>query len=207
MAIITMPSTLPLGDGSGMGLRRFDLVASSETTGAEQTRMLGPARWLLTLAQPASLTGPPAGAWLALLASLRGRTNHLLAWDPARIAPLGTMRGTPTTAGTNGAGATTLGIATGQAGCTLKAGDWLQVGSGLGSSQLVMVTADATADGSGLIVPNIEHSLRQTFAAGTAVTWLRASTYFRMQSDGAAWRYAAGGLVTGMSIDLMESWS
>lgn len=209
MAIITLPTTLKLGPQCGLGQRRFDLLVASDSTGASQVRLLAPPRWTLALVQPDKLTLPEAGAWAALLVQLRGRANVLAAWDPVRQAPLGTLRGALTLAAIAPAGATaaTLAGGAGQAGATLLAGDWLQIATGLGSSQLVMNTLDAVADGAGNIAINFEPPLRLAYAAATAVRWDKALAYYRAQADAVSWRYAGRGLLaTGMAMDLLEAW-
>lgn len=206
MAVITLPTSLPLGAGSGLGQARYDLAGMSDSTGAQQVRTLGPPRWVLTLTQPPALSLAQAGQWQALVAQLRGRVNHLAAWDPARQQPLGTMRGTPTLTSTAAAGATALALTTGQAGCTLAQGDWLQLGTGLGTSQLVMVVANATADGAGALAVTVEPPLRQQFTLGTAVAWQRALAYYRSAGGSSTWRYVTRNVVQGMTLDLLEAW-
>lgn len=210
MSIITLSATLKLGPQCTFGQRRFDLLSQSDASGEQQVRLLGPPRWTLGLVQPGALTLAEAGQWAALIAQLRGRANVLAAWDPCRPAPQGSMRGTLTLAAGASAGATAISVTGGgsQAGTTLKAGDLLQIGSGLGTSQLVMITADATANGSGVIALAIEPALRTAFSGGAAVAWNQASAYFRAQADASSWTYAGRGLlVTGMALDLMETWS
>lgn len=209
MAIITLPTTLPIGAGSGFGQRRFDLLAQSDSTGAQQTRLLGPPRWTLALQPPDPMRVDEAGQWAALAASLRGRVNVLWAFDPARRAPQGTLRGTLTLAAAAAIGAAALSVTggAGQAGKTLRAGDLLQLGSGLGTSQLVMVLADATADGSGVVALSVEPPLRTAFSAGAAVTWDTPRAHFRLQSDALAWTYRGGGLLaSGLAMDFTETW-
>lgn len=200
MTIITLPANLPLGDGSGFGFRRFDMQATSEVTGAQQDRPLGPPRWTLTLVQPRALSLRDAGRWEALQAQLRGRVNRLAAWDPVRKAPMGTLRGTLTLASTVAAGATTMAVsgATG----TVLAGDMLQIGTGLGTSQLVKVVADGTQASI-----TFEPPLRVGYSAGTAVTWDKPVAYFALQSSGASWSYTGGRVAQGHSMDLLEAWS
>ena len=207
MAIITLPTTLRLGARGAMGQRRFDLLSQSDSSGTQQTRLLGPPRWTLQLVQPQLLTLAEAGAWAALLLQLRGRVNVLAAWEPTRAAPQGTARGTLVLANAYAAGATTLQVS----GCnpttgTFKAGDCLQVGSGLGTSQLVMVTADATAV-AGVATLGFEPPLRTLFASGTAVTWDKPLAHYRLQADASTWTSAPGALVSGMVLDLLEVWS
>jgi hypothetical protein len=209
MAIYTLPTTLKLGPECGIGQRRYDMLAASDTTGNTQVRVLAPPRWTMSLVQPERLTLAEANAWAALLVGLRGRVNVLAAWDVVRPAPLGTMRGALTLAALAAAGATTATVAggAGQAGATLTAGDWLQIGTGLGSSQLVMLTDPATADGSGYAVVKFEPPLRQAYAAATTVAWDKPLAYYRSQSASFGWKYANRGLMaTGMALDLLETW-
>lgn len=207
MSIVTLPSSLPLGPGSRMGQQRYDLVAVSETTGAQQVRPMGPPRWMLTLVQPATLPAAHAGQWQGLIVALRGRINHLAAWDPGRPVPMGTMRGTPSLGASAAVGASAITVATGQPGCTLLAGDRIQIGTGLGTSQLVMVTANATADGSGSLALSIEAPLRQAFASGVAVAWNRPLGYFRAATDQSSWSYPSRNAVQGMALDLLEAFA
>ena len=106
MSTVTLPGTIKLSPGCGVGQRRFDLVTQSDSSGSQQARLLGPPRWTLRLVQPDFLTLPEAGLWAALALQLRGRVNVLAAWDPARPAPSGTLRGTLTLAASAAAGDT-----------------------------------------------------------------------------------------------------
>jgi hypothetical protein len=201
VTILTLSTSLPLGVGSGMGQRRFDLSGASDTTGDEQARLLGPPRWLLQLVQPANLTARHAGAWQALTLQMRGRINRLLAFDPVKRAPMGTLRGTLTLNGSVAKGATTMALNGGTG--TILAGDLLQIGSGLGTSQLVMAVTDGSHSGI-----TFEPPTRVAFSDGVAVTWDTPRTYFRMAGETSSWAYGPQGKVTtGMSFDLVEVFS
>lgn len=201
MTVITLSSSLPLGVGSGLGQRRFDLAGSSESTGSEQARLLGPPRWSLQLVQPPNLTLANAGRWQALLMKLRGKVNRLAAFDPVRVAPAGTLRGSPTLTSSLAIGATSLAIS-GSTG-TLLAGDLLQIGTGMGTSQLVMVVEDGTH-----AAVTFEPPARVAFSSATAITWSRPLAYFRLVGESSSWSYGpAGRVVTGMSLDLVEAWA
>ena len=206
MAVFDLPGNIPFGVGSGMGQARFDLTGTSESTGTTQTRPMAPPRWTLSLVQPPAMTPVVAGRWKALTLALRGSINHVAAWDVGHPAPSGTMRGTPTLSAGVSAGAPTLVLATGQPGATLLQGDKIQLGTGLGTSQMVMVLLDAVANGSGVLTVTTEPPLRLGFAGGTAVTWNRPRAYFKQSSARSTWSYAPSGVVTGMSIDLLEAW-
>lgn len=211
MAIIAMPAALQFGSFS-IGQKRFDLSEMSESTGASQDRLLGPPRWRLNIASPSLGLSLANGAeWEALIIKLRGRANHLSAWDIVKPAPRGTMRGTMTLSGSHAQGATALVISAGggQASTTLLRGDWLQVGSGT-AGQLFKVMDDSTANGSGVISATVEPPVRPAagFAGGTAVTWDKALGHYKMIGETPLWGYRAGiNSQVGFALDLMEQWT
>lgn len=216
MAIITLPTTLPLGPQPVWGRQTYDMTSTADLTGSEQSRVFGPPRWTLDLPSPAIQRGRPGGMWVALLLRLRAG-NLLAAWDVGRPVPVGTLRGTLTLAAAAAKGATSLQITggSGQAGKTLEPGDWLGLGSGLGTSQSVMCCdlATVTADATGTLTVQVESPLRTAWAAGTAVTWDRPLTYFRRRDSngGTSWTTAlrVGGepLLQAMSWGGIETWT
>lgn len=209
MAIITWPDALMPGPGSGFGQRRYDLTFGSESTGAQQDRVLAPPRWQLSIVQPSVLRAAAAGQWQAVIISLRGRVNHLLCYNFGRPQPLGTYRGTLTLNANAALGATTASIAGGTVAGTLLRGDLVQIGTGLGTSQVVMCMADATADGAGVIGLTFEPPLRTAFTSGAVVAWDKPKTYFKQMASSSVWTYqaAAAPLTTGMGLDLLEHWT
>lgn len=216
MAIVTLTqalvATLGVG-GVSWGQRRFDVAGGNDANGNTQDRLGAPPRWTLTLAAPDAIEVDKAVLWETLLLQLRGRVNHLAAWDPKRPAPRGTMRGTMTINGAHSAGATTVNIivtGTGQVGATLLAGDPLQLGTGLGTSQLVRVVTGGTAvntAGNSTIGVTVEPPLRVALSGGAAVTWDKALAYFKQASDAAMWTYYTGRAMQGFSLDLIERWT
>lgn len=211
MAIIAMPAALLFGSFS-IGQKRFDLSEMSESNGAAQDRLLGPPRWRLSISSPSNGLSLANGAeWEAMIIKLRGRVNHLSAWDIVKPAPRGTMRGTLTLSGSHAQGLTVLTITGGggQASTTLLRGDWLQVGSGT-TGQLFKVMDDATANGSGVIAVNVEPPVRPAagFAGGTSVTWDKALGHYKLVSEVPMWSYRSGiNTQTGFSLELMEQWT
>lgn len=131
-----MPAALSVGQA------RYDIVEQSDSTGTQATRLLGPARWTLALQSQPVQSFAQAGLWESMVYGLRGRVNHLAAFDPGRVLPAGTLRGSPVLSAIAAAGATTATLVGGTNG-TLLAGDLLQIGTGLGTSQTVKVMADA----------------------------------------------------------------
>jgi hypothetical protein len=124
-----------------------------------------------------------AGQISQFLESLDGYRDQLELWNLLQPAPLGTMRGTMTLAADAAQGATSLSITAGvgQAGKTLLTGDLIGFGSGL-TQQVVRLTADATANGSGVIAVSIGTPLRNAFLAGAAVTWDKPKALFRQKT-------------------------
>jgi hypothetical protein len=207
MAVITMSSGLRIAECS-FGQRRYDMEETSEQDGSQVARVLGPPRWYMGLSSGPFLTAEDFGVWVATVLQLKGPVNHFLAWDPMRTVPLGTMRGTLTLSGSHSAGTNSLTVTggAGQASTTLLAGDKLQLGTGLGTSQLVVV-ANATANGSGVATVTVEPALRIAFSGGAAVAWDKPSAYFKLQNSSATWQYtrAESHRQGGLSADFLEA--
>ena len=209
MSVVVWPAALAPGPGSGFGQARYDLSFASDATGAQQDRVLGPPRWQLSIVQPAVLPALQAGQWQALIMQLRGKVNHLAAWNFGRPRPLGTLSGTLTLNASAAVGAVGLVVAGATPGATLLSGDMLQVGTGLGTSQAVMVTAPAAANGSGVITLATEPPLRTAFAGGAVVTVEKPLAYFKLTTSSTTWGYQPARsqpVTTGLSLDLLEHW-
>lgn len=207
MSVISLPS-LQLGSWT-WGQADYSLTEMSDQSGAASSRSFGPPRWTLAFSSVDGLTKTQAGVWDAFITQLRGRVNHLSAYDVLRPYPAGTMRGTLTLNSSAAAGDVTLSVTggAGQASTTLLRGDWLQIGTGLGTSQLVKVCADATANGSGVISLTIEPPLRLAFSSSAAVTWFQPLAYFKRTTGKVQWNGAGAGFFGGYSLDLLEQWS
>lgn len=232
MTVISMPTDLPVGRCT-FGQARYDLIEQSDTTGAQSARLLGPPRWTLALGSPDLLTYTQQGKWDAMVFSLRGRVNHLAAFDPGRPVPQGTYAGSMILDASISAGATSMTINGGTVG-TLLAGDWLQIGAGLGTSQLVKVMADATSVPSGssvfawdnagvfswtnggaftwnvtgVITVTFEPPARQAFGLGTSIVWDHPVGYYKSQASNQQASYTPGFLGAGaFALDLLEAFS
>ncbi len=204
MSVITMPLDLPIGSFS-LEQRSYDMVESSDATGSEAVRLFGPPRWSVAMGSMKDMDLAQASIWEVLCLQLRRGSNHLGVWDPVRVAPRGTMRGLLTLLAAPAAGATSMQLA-GAAG-TLLAGDWLQIGTGVGSSQLVKVVQNVTA-AAGVATVVFEPALRIAFSIGATVTWDRPVFYARPVGSPASWSYQAGNMLQdGFSLDLLESFT
>lgn len=111
MSVITWPTTIGTAAEFTLGQQRYDVTESSDSTGADAARLLGPPRWTVSLRSVEAVPLAVAGAWEAMLLQLRGRVNHLALHDPVRAVPQGTLRGTPTLNASASAGATSIVLA------------------------------------------------------------------------------------------------
>lgn len=217
MAVITLSDAIvsALGpDGVSWGQARGDLSSSaSDQTGNTQDRLGAPPRWTLSLAAPDGIETQWAVLWEELILQLRGRVNYLLAWDPKRPTLRGTAGGTMTVDGSHSAGATTLNLVvtgTGQVGKTILRGSPIQIGSGIGTSQLVRTIGDATfanVGGNSKVALTVEPPLRTAFTGGTAITYSKASAYFKLTNLANAWMYINARSQRGFALDLIERWN
>lgn len=208
MAIIEMPAGLRCASGCRIEQVTLDVLTGSEVTGSSQARPYGVPHWALSLVSPPFLNDRDAGPWKALLLSMRGSVNTLAAFDPSRPQPLGSLRGAPVLASPLAYGDTSLELdaATAQTGADLRAGDWLQVGVGLGTSQLVMVMSRAVVGADGLMSVAFEPPMRRAHPAGTALTYERPRAYFRKPAGRVGWASYSLRHTQGMALDLVEAW-
>jgi hypothetical protein len=206
MSVITFPTALVAATAAvSWSQQRRDVVFTS--TFGSQAQENSPPLWTAVVQGTNEDDALQyAGAWQALLMQLRGKTNQLALWNLARPVPNGTMRGTMTLNTAIVKGATSINIlAATEAGKTLQAGDYIGFGSGL-TQQVVMITALATADGSGIITASFEPAARNAIALGAAVAWNMPQALFRQTASKAGWNYVPGVIVSGMALDLLEDW-
>jgi hypothetical protein len=234
MSILTLPTGLQLAEAVP-GQRRYDMAETSDVTGDQSARLLGPPRWHWTLRSPPKMLLAAASDWDILLVQLRGRVNYLAVYDLMRPAPLGTMRGDLSLASDVAIGATSMQLQ-GAVGTVAK-GDWFQIGQGLGTSQLVKATASVSStvltrvaqqwktsalanqtwqtsggqtqvwSATGLVTIPFEAPARQFFRAGTIVTWDKPVAYFKSATDAYDAPYAPGSFQGGFAIDLTEAFA
>lgn len=198
--IIQFPSTLVVNRQT-WGQQRQDIEFRS-MFGAQAVEGSGPL-WVVEI-EPPETSIAEGGGWQSVMMQLRGRTNQLALWNMGRSQPVGTMRGAMSLSAT-AQGATALTItASGQAGLTLRAGDYVGVGSGF-TQQVVMILDDSVANASGVISVATEPPLRNSFAAGSTVTWDQPRALFRRSESASSWDYASG-QVSGMAMSLIEDW-
>lgn len=170
---LNYPLAIPTTIGfESIEIRAVNAVAISQSpfTFKQQVISHGGEKW------EASISIPPVGRdlaapWKAFLLSLKGQTGTFLLSDPDYATAQGDVSSC-TLSGTAGDSTVTV-VMTG----TLKAGDYIQVGSGA-SSRLHQVLEDKTGNGSLEIWP----ALRSTYT-GTAVVYEDAKGVFRLSTN------------------------
>ena len=174
---ISYPITLPTNIGmSSIELRAVNTTAVSVSpfTYKQQTYSYDGEKW------EADITLPPmnrddAESWVSFLMSLRGKSGSFLLYDPSAK----NIRGTATSVVVTGnTGESSVDVVmTG----TLKAGDYIQLGSA-SDSTLHKVLVDQSGDGTLEIWPK----LRKDRSSVTAVI-VNASGVFRLASNETSW--------------------
>lgn len=213
MAVITMPAEMYDYMAEFVpGLRTYEMAEVSESNGDTRVRVLAPQRYTFSIRSLQGLPLDIASEWERVLMQLRGRINHLAVWDRMRPTCRGQLRGTPAIVNTINANATQMVLAsvsgTGS-GSWLQPGDWLQIGSGVGTSQTVRSVGTGNFNsGTGNLTVTFEPPLRQSFTSGTIVNTEQALVYCRRVGNQQTWAARAGAFEYGQfSLDLVEDWT
>jgi hypothetical protein len=180
---ISYPITLPSSPGfqaSAFRMRSVVAVSASPFTGEQQAYQHQGQWW------EAELTLPPmkraaAEPWLAALGSLMGRRGTFLLGDPDGAAPLGTFSGTPLV---NGAAQSGNSLVTDgwTPSITLKAGNYIQLGSGA-TARLHKLLKDAAVDGAGNATLDLFPRLRESPADNAAIVTSSCLGQFRLVAE------------------------
>jgi hypothetical protein len=192
MAII-YPLNTPTSIGiEGIELRAVNVVSTSQSpfTFKQQVVSFPGQRWEASVSIPL-VHRDLAAPWKAFLTSLKGQAGTFLLSDPDYATAQGDVSSC-TLSGVTGSGTATV-VMTG----TLKAGDYIQLGSG-SSSKLHQVLADQTGDGSLEIWPN----LREDYTDAT-VTYNNAKGVFRLATNITSWSINNSSTY-GISFDAIE---
>tara|TARA_Y100000114_G_C11718998_1_gene307474 strand:+ start:66 stop:695 length:630 start_codon:yes stop_codon:yes gene_type:complete len=184
---LTFPSTVPVS--TNFRINRMVGVTESIYTGSQQVYQYTGEFWEVDISMPPMRTAT-ARAFVAFLVSLRGQYGSFFVGDfDARTAlgTAGSSAGTPLVNGASQTGNSLIidGATTSQTGY-LKAGDYIQIGSG-SSQRLHMVIADANTDGSGNATLSIEPALRESPADDTAITVANTKGVFRLSTNVTGW--------------------
>jgi len=184
---ISYPLSLPTSIGiAQIELRAINAVAVSRSpfTFSTQVHAYSGQSWQADVTLP-SIRRDLAEDWVAWLISLKGQFGTFYLGDPNAVTPRGSARDTDTIL-VNGATSSgnTLAIDSAPASRTgyLKAGDYMQVGTGT-SRQLFKVLADANTNGSGQATVDIWPDVRTSIANNAAVTVENTKGIFRLASN------------------------
>ena len=184
---ISYPLSLPTSIGiAQIELRAINAVAVSRSpfTFSTQVHAYSGQSWQADVTLP-SIRRDLAEDWVAWLISLKRQFGTFYLGDPNAVTPRGSARDTDTIL-VNGATSSgnTLAIDSAPASRTgyLKAGDYMQVGTGT-SRQLFNVLADANTNGSGQATVDIWPDVRTSIANNAAVTVENTKGIFRLASN------------------------
>ena len=203
---ISYPLTLPTHTGiAAISLRAVNAVVYSRSpfTFAGQAFAYPGQMW------QADVTLPPmkradAEQWVAWLLSLRGQLGTFLLGDPLGATARGTPTGTPLVKGAGQTGGTLeIDGATSSVTNWLRAGDYIQLGSG-SSARLHKVLQNATSDASGNVSLDIWPHIRTAPADNAAVTVSGAKGLFRLATNEQDWSIDAASIY-GVTFSAMEA--
>ncbi len=184
---ISYPLSLPTSIGiAQIEFRATNAVAVSRSpfTYSTQVHAYSGQSWQADVTLP-SIRRDLAEEWVAWLISLKGQLGTFYLGDPNAVTPRGSARDTDTiqVSGATSSG-NTLAIDSAPVSQTgyLKAGDYMQVGTGT-SRQLFKVLADVNTNGSGQATVDIWPDVRTTIANNSAVTVENTKGIFRLASN------------------------
>tara|TARA_R110000824_G_scaffold69136_7_gene178090 strand:+ start:162 stop:797 length:636 start_codon:yes stop_codon:yes gene_type:complete len=190
----TYPISLPSSSTTQPKSTNFRIVrqigeSTSIFTGAQQVYKHIGEWWEVEVSLP-PMNNAGAREWIASLVSMRGVFGQMYLGDWDGRTARGTASSSAGTPLVNGASQTGNALvidgATASQTGYLKAGDYIQLGSGI-SQRLHMVTADANTDGSGNATLSIEPALRSSPANDLAITVASCKGVFRLSSNETSW--------------------
>jgi hypothetical protein len=185
------------------GMNIVGLVASP-FDGSQQA-FEWPGEWFELEVSMPPMEQEDAELWITFLLSLRGQSGTFYYGDPSRSTPAGVATGTPKVNGSNAAGSKTLATKGWTHSITgiLKAGDYLQIGSGI-TRRLYKVMKDANSDGSGNSTLDIFPRLREALSDNTAITTTSCTGVFRLAENRREWNINAA-LQYGIQFKAVEA--
>ena len=174
---ITYPLATPTSIGiESIELRAVNAVATSQSpfTYKQQVITHGGQRWEASVSIP-SVHRDKAAQWKAMLVALKGQRGTFLLGDPDYVTPQGTVSSCTLT-GIVGSESPTV-VMTG----TLKAGDYIQLGTGA-DSKLHQVLVDQSGDGTLEIWPAL-----RTGYTSASVDFSSPKGVFRLSTNLTSW--------------------
>ena len=193
-----MPLSYPLATPTTIGIESIELravnavaVSQSPFTYKQQVISHGGQKWEASVNIP-SVHRDKAAEWKAMLVGLKGQAGTFLLGDPDYATPQGTVSSCVLSGDAGDDNATV--VMTG----TLKAGDYIQLGSG-SSAKLHQVLLDQDGDGTIQIWP----SLRSTYSSAT-VTFNSPKGVFRLATNMTSWSINNASIY-GISFEAVEA--
>jgi hypothetical protein len=185
------------------GLKSNTQVFTSPLNGAVQTMELIGARWTASFTWQ-NLDEADASDLQAVLLQARGQANRLSQYAYHRPVPRGTIALASVTLGASVAQLANSCTLNGcGAGATILAGDYISV-----AGELKMITADATANGSGVATGvTFEPMVRAVagWSSGASVTTNKPTATFILADPHVRWTTGRA-LRTDVPVDLVEVW-
>lgn len=175
-----------------MTLKRVVGVTESPYSFAEQAFKWPGEAWMAEFDLPPIRDRAIAMEWIAFGLALQGKYGRFLFGDPSAVTPQGVATGTPLVDGGGQTGnvLNTKGWSNSITGI-LKAGDYIQLGTGL-SSSLHMVVATSNSDGTGKAGLYIEPALRTSPADNAPIIVTNAQGVFRLDQNDFSWSIQPG---------------
>ena len=193
-----MALSYPLATPTTIGIESIELravnavaVSQSPFTYKQQVISHGGQKWEASVNIP-SVHRDKAAEWKAMLVGLKGQAGTFLLGDPDYVTPQGTVSSCVLSGNAGEDNATV--VMTG----TLKAGDYIQLGSG-SSAKLHQVLLDQDGDGTIQIWP----SLRSTYSSAT-VTFNSTKGVFRLATNMTSWSINNASIY-GISFEAVEA--
>ena len=202
---ISYPLSLPNSNIARIRMVANDVVGISQSpfTAAQQVYRYTGQFW------EADITLPPmkradAEYWISFLMKLNGPYGTFLLGDPNGQTARGVATGTPVVNGANQTGneLITDGWTTSTTGI-LKAGDYIQLGSG-STSRLYKVLDDVNSDGSGNATLTVWPDLRTAPADNATITVSNPKGLFRLNSSQTSWDISEASIY-GMTFGAREA--
>lgn len=182
----------------GWGVQTNSRTSTSTLNGAVQTTALPGSRWVLSLNFPAQ-RGAERAALIGHLMQAAGTGDLLSVPNFARRTPRGSILLSGVTASAAAQFATSLTLNNCGASRTLLRGDLISV-----AGQVLMITADATANGSGVMAVSVRHMLRAAVVSGAAVATSSPVVTCRLADPNLSSNCNPADLASPMTVDLVE---
>lgn len=207
-----MSITYPLSLPNVSGLRNVTIsprsvvgLSRAKFSGAQKTYE-HPGQWWEISGQLATMVRADAEYWISFFMKLNGRRGSFLMGDPNGATPRGSAAVTPGTPLVNGGSQTgnqlTIDGAPNTATGYLKAGDYIQIGTG-SSARLHKNLEDVNTNGSGQATLTLWPNLRESPADNAPIILTNTVGVFRLTENAMPWDISLA-LTYGIAFSAME---